>query len=337
MVSQISRSGLVFTGAVLLAGCGSDSGANSPADSGSKTPAPEAGASTTPSTSTGSFDSPLSGTTRVTFEMSGFDVPAGGEVYQCQNFKNPIGKDVDVLASQSIMSKGSHHMFAFRYDKNEDDSLEMCSGTEFHEYVHVAQAPNARITYPSGIGTFLGAQEGIRLQAHFLNTGSDTVHASVKVALDYVDSGQVKYHAAQIFLNNGSLSVPPGKSSASATLALPTSVGDIHLLNAQSHMHRQGVHFESTTGDGTPIYSSDSWNEPAPQTYDPPIALPSGSSITWKCDYENPTSATLTFGESASTNEMCIFVGLYYPAPDGNGITGDTRIKTTILGQVPGQ
>lgn len=33
------------------------------------------------------------------------------------------------------------------------------------------------------------------------------------------------------------------------------------------------------------------------------------------CDYDNETDQTLTFGESAATNEMCIFVGAYYPPP----------------------
>ena len=36
---------------------------------------------------------------------------------------------------------------------------------------------------------------------------------------------------------------------------------------------------------------------------------------------DNQTDQALSFGESAATNEMCIFVGGYYPANDGEAIT----------------
>jgi hypothetical protein len=45
-----------------------------------------------------------------------------------------------------------------------------------------------------------------------------------------------------------------------------------------------------------------------------------GTAINWACTYQNGTGKALTFGEHAQTNEMCIFSGLYYPAPGGAGI-----------------
>ena len=47
---------------------------------------------------------------------------------------------------------------------------------------------------------------------------------------------------------------------------------------------------------------------------------PAGTSITFRCDYANTSSQRLSFGESALTNEMCIFSGQFHPAPAG-GIT----------------
>ena len=41
-----------------------------------------------------------------------------------------------------------------------------------------------------------------------------------------------------------------------------------------------------------------------------------GDAISWSCTYDNQTGKTLHFGDSASTNEMCILVGIYYPAPN---------------------
>jgi hypothetical protein len=42
-----------------------------------------------------------------------------------------------------------------------------------------------------------------------------------------------------------------------------------------------------------------------------------GDSISWTCTYDNQTGKTLTFGESAQANEMCIYLARFYSAPDG--------------------
>ncbi len=44
------------------------------------------------------------------------------------------------------------------------------------------------------------------------------------------------------------------------------------------------------------------------------------SSITWTCTYNNETGGTLTFGDSAEKNEMCIFLARFYSAPSGDEI-----------------
>jgi hypothetical protein len=180
--------------------------------------------------------------------------------------------------------------------------------------------------YPPGIGASLSAAEGVRLNVHFLNTTLATIHTHVSVTFTYVNPSEVTYQAAQIYLNNSSLQVPPGMSTATATMALPTSVGDVKLLSAQSHMHQRAIHFDSSLADGTELYETAQWSEPEVKTFAPALALPSGTSITWSCDFQNNTTETLTFGESAATNEMCVFTGFYYPAPAGAVIVGDTSL-----------
>jgi len=55
-------------------------------------------------------------------------------------------------------------------------------------------------------------------------------------------------------------------------------------------------------------------------TYPNPIMLNPGDSINWTCTYNNTTGSTLTFGDSALKNEMCIFLARFYSAPSGNDI-----------------
>jgi hypothetical protein len=54
----------------------------------------------------------------------------------------------------------------------------------------------------------------------------------------------------------------------------------------------------------------------------------SGTKITWQCMYTNPTSSTMTFGESANTTDMCIYMAQYYPA---DGTPGKTSSYPDII------
>jgi hypothetical protein len=86
-------------------------------------------------------------------------------------------------------------------------------------------------------------------------------------------------------------------------------------------MHKQGSNFVATTDDDAAVdmigtlYAENDWSEPQPRAYpyDPPVTLHAGTHITFSCDFTNPNSYTLTFGQSAETNEMCILHGMYWP------------------------
>lgn len=250
--------------------------------------------------------------------MDAFDVAPGAEAFMCQSFTNPFQQDVAILQSESFMTEGSHHLFAFHIRHLADAPLASCGGLEFNPYIHSAQVPHLKTTYPAGVGRFLPGKDGVEILTHYLNSTSETIHANVRLVLTVVDPSTVPVQASDVFMNNYSLSIPP-KSRASATNACPID-DDIQLLQAASHMHQRGVHFTAKLDDGTVLYQTDSWSEPTPKIFDPPLAIAGGTHVTWTCDYDNQTNMTLTFGQSALTNEMCIFTGIYFPAPDGAGI-----------------
>lgn len=273
---------------------------------------------------------------QLTLQMDGFQVPPGGEYYKCQDFPNTFGGNIAIVESKSEMTVGSHHLFVFRLSSggfyggtpnlgagNTKGPLVDCpsGGTEFHPFVHGAQTPDADITYPDGLGQAFNSDETPRVMVHYLNTTGDPISASVTVTLKYVPATAVKNLAASLFLNAVGVKVPPGTSTSSFTYQVAQ---DLNLLSVNGHMHRRGTHFVGTAvlPDGTKktLYTTDTWDEPTPATFRPAFVIPSGSSIQWACSYANDTGTTLRFGESASTNEMCILGGTYYPAPGGNGI-----------------
>jgi hypothetical protein len=253
--------------------------------------------------------------------MGAVDVPAGTEIYKCQDFDNPFGKDVAVLSSESIMVKGGHHFAAFRISGLTAAPLMDCpaGGLEAHEFIHAAQQLDQVTTYPAGVGRFLPATDGIRLMVHFLNATGAMVHVPpTSFSMHYADGDQIQQKAAAVFLNNLGVSAAPGQSTSTKSFALQS---DIKLLVAVGHMHEHGVNFTSSTSDGHMIYESTQWSEPIAGTFAPPMDISAGTSIAWTCTFQNDTGKTLVFGQSAVTNEMCIFNGVYYPAPpDGSSI-----------------
>jgi len=283
----------------------------------------------------GSALSPLPGTTRFALTMDSFTLAPNEEIYKCQDFPNPGGKDIAILRSESVMTRGSHHMFAFRVDSAQlnlgdggtQGPLVDCpsGGVEFHPYFHDAQIPKRVTTYPPGVGRALKGTEGVRLMVHYLNTGSEALTTRVTLTADYVDASAVDALAAEYFLNATGVVVKPGTTTQTFSYTLPSS---IHVLSAVSHMHRHGVHFEAESQPGgvkdaaaaQALYRSDEWLEPTPTDFDPPREAAAGDVFRFTCTFQNDDGTTFTFGESARTNEMCIFQGTFYPAPGGNGL-----------------
>jgi hypothetical protein len=297
---NLSRS-LLPSLVIALTGCGSASDF-SDARSGAATGTGSA------ASATGTTSAPL------TLATSDRIVAPGAEVYGCQDFENPYGRDVAIVESTSRMTAGSHHMFAFVMPNEQlslFDSLADCpgGGIEFHDYLHTSQLPEDHLTYPPGVGRILSATTGFRIMIHLLNTGDAPLAAHVAFGMTDVAPDSVPGKAASMFLNNLGLEVPVGKSTQSATFTVPSH---IMMLRLASHMHQHGARFTAVTGDGTMLYTSNVWNEPVPRLFDPPLSIAQGTKVTWSCEFENDTGSMLKFGESAATNEMCILSAAFF-------------------------
>jgi hypothetical protein len=251
----------------------------------------------------------------VTLTMSTFTVAPGQEVFYCQNFANPWGKQVDIKTYELNMGVGSHHMFAFYASGATNGALAACpsGGLTFGAFTFTAQSPMVTQTYPQSVGATLPSGSGFQLMVHYLNTTGSTLTSSVKLTMYIAKAGAVTNHAGVLYLNQGSMTVPAtcttGCQSA-RTYSLPQ---DVNLLWSGSHMHKYGTNFVTTTSTGVTLFQTTQWAEPPAKVYSPPLHLASGTSITWTCTDVNTTGQTLTFGESAQTNVMCISVSGFYP------------------------
>jgi hypothetical protein len=268
-----------------------------------------------------------------TITMGTFPVPPNSEVFYCQNFANPWGKQVDIKTYDLNMDTGSHHMFAFYQSNASDGAVAQCSagGLTYGAFTFLSQTPKAVMTFPATVGATLPATTGFNAMVHYLNTGTTTLTAHVSLTMYVAKEGVVTNHAGVIFDNNATMSVPVSSNPSNPTPYVSTSSNtlgqDVYILETSSHMHKFGKSFTATYtppgGQAQMLYTTTQWDEPMPQVFSTPLHLTSGTTITWSCTDLNTTSSTLTFGEYAETNVMCISVNIFYPV---------TNVANPVLG-----
>ena len=252
-----------------------------------------------------------------TIALAPFVVAPGQERYVCQDFANPFGgAPAAIHQFASHMTPGGHHLIVFWAPGAADGPLADCSGTEFAPGPYGSQRPDDAITYPDGVAAVVDPGDGFRVQAHYLNATDAPLSVSVEIRLVRVDEATVRDHAAILFFSNQSIDVPPGATGVvvQKSCTLPFSV---ELLAATGHMHAHGRSFVASAA-GSTIFSSTAYSDVAPALFDPPLALPAGTVITFACTYDNADgTAPLVYGDSAQSDEMCIFSAQFFPAPFG--------------------
>ena len=275
----------------------------------------------------------------ITLTMTSFTVHPNEEVYKCQWFGNPFGHDVDLVKMVGHMDQGSHHFFLFNMSpvtlQTGAQPLSDCptGGLEFYPFPYLSQQQDWTVEYPQpNMGYPLVAKNGLMMNAHFLNAGSQDITPQVTITIYPAKPGVVTVKVGSIFLNNQAITVPAMTSTPIAitdSLA-PISDEDYTIFTHWSHMHKYATDFKATIA-GQVVYDETDWSEPRLVTKGSPLdkynslnlPVKSGATVSWTCMYTNPTSSAMVFGESADTTDMCIYIAQYYPA-DG---TPDTNVN----------
>jgi hypothetical protein len=266
----------------------------------------------------------------VTLEIAPFTVNAGDEVYMCQQFDNPFnGQTVDIVKMDGQMSVGSHHFFVFNMDpstgRNKAAAFGPCpgAGIEFHPFPYLSQQPNWIVTYPEpNMGYPLVGTNGLMMNVHYLNTTSEAITAAAKITIYTAVPGTVTTHVGTIFLNNAMMSIAANTPMTSpqwiSQTTTPVSIsGNYQIFSSWQHMHQYALEFQASINNSV-IYDSKQWDEPPLTLHNPYLQVQANTAITWQCNYYNPTNSLMTFGDSAATNIMCIYMAQYFPADATN-------------------
>jgi hypothetical protein len=121
----------------------------------------------------------------------------------------------------------------------------------------------------------------------------------------------------------------PTEGSVEGTCDVPLEAGGkpAKFYTLSTHSHRQSVHTYIKNGADM-VFESTNWDSPGAATWStsPFFSFTSGS-LTYQCDYLNPTSTTIETGDSAETQEMCMAIGYYFPATGpGHFCLNSTRV-----------
>ncbi len=257
----------------------------------------------------------------VSHTLTPFTLQPGEEKIYCQ-YVPPDGKDHWVNKFVTDMAPGSHHLVVFRIQDNVGlpasgptpcTQLDIPSG--FDGMLPGSQTQHNEIDLPDGVAMKMDPNHGLLFQEHYINATNAPLTSAVTWSAHEADPASVKNAAGMIFYSIFDLNIPTGESTQTKTCGAP---GNVSLVTATGHMHKHGVTFDAHV-NGQAVYHSDTWNEPPNITLPSPgMAVHAGDPISWSCSYQNDTGMPLHFGNSAATNEMCIFVSIFYPSAYGS-------------------
>jgi hypothetical protein len=274
------------------------------------------------------------GTLNVTFQMDSVVKP-GEEMFKCQLVKLPssLGAQAYMTSMSHDYTPGSHHLLLYTTDYTSiptgADQVHDCSSSGAADaFSHVrgvmygAQTPTGSLNLPAGVGMPAAPDQVLLYNVHYINSGPVDLDAHVTARLTFTNDGaSITQKAGNIFWYDPFIRVPAG-AEAHAQMRCPIP-NDITLLEGASHYHKRGFAYGAyvdTAPDkpaGTPFYTSSNWEDPG--AFNQPVTVAGGSAIRFQCSYDNKAGATDFFqGQSAITNEMCMFVSLYYPDQGAN-------------------
>jgi hypothetical protein len=259
-------------------------------------------------------------------------VPPGQENTQCIWLHLDNDAEIKVHQLHDTLSQSSHHLIVYVDDL---DTTEQTTPTPCQPFtgalnttgkitpIAITQKKDDEITLPSGVAYTLAPHQMIKLEMHYINTTDATAQASANVDFYAADAATIHDEASILFTGSPDITLPPGQTTTLHEFFSVPSYLDLsssHIFAITGHEHRFGTGVQvnvapSKSGPMTSVYAPSPfvWSEPATTPHDPPFSVPVGGGFDFTCTWNNTSSQTVTFGESAN-DEMCFFWAYYYPS-----------------------
>jgi hypothetical protein len=253
----------------------------------------------------------------------------GQEVTKCFYFTTPNTRTLAIHRWVSDMTPGSHHMIYFRTlagSQPPDGTVDESCGGGFAVPVYGTQIPHEEVAFPADDGEGLPLAQDVEpgskgyFQMHYFNSSDEELTAHVELAA-YALPDDAPYTRTDLFATyNNDISIPPRATDhvESATCGVVSG----KFWSMSTHSHKQSIATVVKEGDRT-VFSSTDWEHPGTAEFRaPPFYSFTSGQLTWECTYNNTgdnADRTVTAGQSARTDEMCMATGYYFPANGARG------------------
>ncbi len=240
----------------------------------------------------------------------------GEETYLCQYFP-PSGPTHWIDRIDVDEAEGLHHLFVFRAAAADGLSTTLSPCPDDHGAEYKAQLPVVKpggsFAMPAGVAVSIGADDGLLLQMHMLNTSTDPVDVSITWRAHVVAASEVEKPAGLFLFSITDIDLPPHRlTTVSKTCPAPL---DVEMFAANGHFHTHAIGFDATIA-GARILDGAGADGGARVLFDPPRAVHAGDPISWSCSDVNAGATDVRYGPSFAKNEMCNFAAYVFPVKD---------------------
>jgi hypothetical protein len=282
-------------------------------------------------------------------KMAVAKIDPGKERTECITRRLSNTSKVLVRRFRAALGEGSHHLIVYK-STSTNEMLEPvpCGGfsglLEGDHPIFIAQQAQAELAFPTEAGVpvalEIGARQMVRLEMHYVNTGSKPLDVAGSILLDTLPSNveavrsDFAFWGTTVFNPTGS---PPGQcvpamGKGDTGAIYQQALAGSKSFAATTHQHRLGVrmriwHTDDATGlspaDAQLVVDGKLWSDPPLVVFDPPLAFAdtggkwSNTGFTFRCEWANTNDKDACFGESFY-DEMCFMWHYYYPSAGFN-------------------
>ena len=261
-------------------------------------------------------------------------VPPGGENTQCIWARLPNTGAIKVHSMHNQLTDGSHHLIVYKDDM---DTVEQTTRVDCQPFtgalnssgmiapIVITQRKDDSIFLPQGVAYTFAANQMVKLEMHYKNSGDTTLEVMGTVDFYAADPTTIQHEAAILFAGSPDIDIPQGGSQTLHQFFKPPTSADFSnakFFAITGHTHRLGTQVKvrtgaSASGPFTEVYAPSpfKWDEPDTTNHSPEFTLPAGGGFDFECTWNNTNTSggNVGFGESAD-QEMCFFWAYYYPS-----------------------
>jgi hypothetical protein len=222
-----------------------------------------------------------------------------------------LEEDIVVSGYHAIAPLGTHHVGLWMGPAGDMPDGEFPCGFAVNQpyFLHAYGIGSQDFDYPEGVGMRLPKGQQLVLQLHVVNATDHQLTGTAGTEGYVVES--VETEAESTFVTSIDTRIPATGEDYSQTI--PCTIKEPGTMFAWfPHMHALGKHMTVTLNDVAFHDEDYDWQNQIYYLHDTPLAAGDVMNVT--CTWNNDTGQEVTTGTGLSSDEMCFFVFVRYPA-----------------------